>query len=323
MINILLKGCLKRQSTYKKEREGIMTYLNGNMYNISELANLQNLGFTQQEIQAFLILNQMGNGNIKSNLAAQMNLTPQQIQRLRYMKNIITGRVYLETTDDLSKHLRKMFGQRVRIGISNLPFSKVQNIHRKALIAGLPEKSPFSVYNSNYKKERYGLHLYDVVSVRRDNMKIITSRRPILKYGQKPKVEGVLHVTALEPRQRKLYELVISNKYARLCNRFAVVASLRRPEFHLGMFEILCLEGTKVYVYATHLGTGKNVGLRGGMQRVYYAGSLKEEIPFRVKEATQMVYQYICGVYMTEHPSTADYEILPKIKTDEVEYDEE
>lgn len=298
-------------------------------YHALELAHLQNIGFTQREIQAFMFLTSLGNGDIKANIASQFGISPQEMQRLRYMKSIITGRVALETTDDISKHLRKMFGQHVRLNISNLPYSKVRSISRKALIAGIPKNSPFAVFNSNFKKDIYGIHLYNVENVRRDNMKIITNRHPVLKYGQKSEVENVLSVRKVTEKefgiQRKsnLYELVISHRYARLCNRFAIVASMRKPEFHLGMIEIICLEGTKVYLYAANLGTGKSIGLRGGTQRIYYTGSFKEEIPYRIREALGFIFPFVCGVYTVEHPATEEYFLMPQVQLEDNEYDED
>jgi len=97
------------------------------------------------------------------------------------------------------------------------------------------------------------------------------------------------------------------------------VASLRRPEFHHGMIEMVCIEGTKVYVYAQTLGTRDVVGHNMGTQRVYDYGFQKSEIQPKLIKVGSEVYNQLCGVYTVMHPANQDFRPL----TLEVDDDDE
>lgn len=219
------------------------------------------LGFTKEEIDIleFSVVNQ---GKVTVNSLVNMGLDYENAKRIKYMWDIIKGTVPLENTEDLVKHLRKMWGNKRRLSISDLLLSKVSKVPRKAVVAGIKDEK-FKILNSNnYDVED---RLYDVVSISGSRITIKTDRKPVLKYGESLNIEGVLEVK--EILQDKNIIVAIDKKYAKVCNRFIIVGSLRRPEFHHGLVEIICIEGTRVYIFAQTMGT---------KEYVKYSGELKE-----------------------------------------------
>lgn len=283
---------------------------------------LQLLGFNQMEIDTlhYIIIN---GGKVTNQALTSYGLTYEQARKIRYMYDICTGKVIIDdpsmsdTLDDLAKHAKKMFGHVRRLSIHDLATTKVNKVPRTALIAGIPD-GPFSIWNSkNYPPLD---RMYTVVDVSGRKITIETDRIPTLKFKQDKFIDGILEIKD-GPRNGKL-TVSIDKDYCKLCNRFIIVASLRRPEFHLGMVEMVCIEGSKLYVFAKDMGTAVNVGYRMNTQRVYAYGFYPNEIQSKLMTCATEIYNNLLGIYARVIPANQDFMLispdLPE-ETDEIE----
>lgn len=284
---------------------GVYTY--NNQFDLDPVM-LKSLGFTEQEISvlSFIVMN--GGKATVNSMVNYYGIPYEQAQKLKYMYDICTGRVIISSEEDLSKHLRKMFGKHQRIGIQNLSTSCVGEVPRTALIAGIPKDSPFAIWNSiNYPPfER----MYTVINATPSNVTIETNRIPVLKYKQDKFIDGILKI--VDGPKDGVLQVEINRDYCKLCNRFVIVASLRRPEFHHGMVEIICIEGTKVYVFADTMAAKKYSRYGNNSQRIYDYGFFPTEIRAKLMASASRVYQSLCGVYANSIGANSDFVILPK-----------
>ena len=315
---------------------GAGIYTPQNQFNFDN-QQLLSLGFTQAEINTLLyIINCCGKVTPAS--LSQWGLPYEDCKKLKYMYDIITGRVIVESTDDLVKHLRRMFGKHRRVGLGDLKTTTVSVLPRRCIVAGIPERFPYAVYNS---KNYCGMAMtYEVTDIANKRILVRTKRKPQLKYGSSKKlimvedldnktvkfVDDEKQLTKTEKESpnylvssaveiRRIgadgtVEVAFNKKIARMCNRFIVVASLKRPEFYLWMYEIIAIEGTKIYVYAKTASSGENVKYNGGTMRVYDFGFNGAEIKNKTLRAATEVYNKICGVYATEEPGNCDFEAI-------------
>jgi hypothetical protein len=236
-------------------------------------------------------------------------------KRLKYLYDICCGRVQIDSTEDLSKHFRKMYGQHRRIQMQDLSVSSVGEIPRKAVIAGIKDES-FKIWNSgNYPVNE---RMYTVHDVSGSRIFIITDRRPVIRQGHGLKVEGVAEI--IEDRPDKKLIVAIDKEYARLTNRFIIVASLRHPEYYLHMVEMVCFEGTRVYVYAQMSKPTTSVKYRENTQRVYNYGFYQSEIIPKLAEESKKIYDKLIGVAAIEHFGNTEYRVMPE---EQEEYNEE
>lgn len=282
-----------------------------------DTVKLKSLGFNDYEILVLTdIITTGGSTSIQALQANGFNYA--EAKRIKYMYDICAGRIVIDSEDDLSKHLRKMFGQGKRLSIHDLAINKFSTVPRTALVAGIP-RGPFDIWNSgNYPPlER----MYTVVDVSGSRITIETDRVPILKYKQDKFIEGVLEIK--EKNKDGKVIVAIDKKYCKLCNRFIIVASLRRPALHHGMVEMICIEGTRVYVYAKNLGTKDKVNDNMGVFRVYAYGFYPNEIQSKLMISATEIYRALWGVYAIIHPANQDFLILTpeeeKEQTDELE----
>lgn len=287
-----------------------------NMYNFNNPSNyiynnididvdrLVSLGFRPEEVQTLQYIIYNG-GKVTNQSLVKYGIPYKEAKRLKYMHDICVGKVSIENKNDLCKHLRKLFCDVRRIGIQDLAVSKVSKVPRKAVIAGIKDET-FKIYNSkNYDiKDR----MYDVVDVTGKRIVIETDRKPVLKYKQPKFVEGVIEIKELKDDGNVVVS--VDKEYIKLVNRFIIVGSLRRPEFHNGMIEIICTEGTKVYVFAQTLGTKEKVSYNMGTQRVYEYGFNKDEIDSKLTSVGIMIYKKLCGVYASKIPANQDFRLL-------------
>lgn len=269
---------------------------------------LRQLGFRQDEISAlqYIVLN---NGKVTTQMMTQYyRMGYEQAQKIKYMYDICTGRVMITTEEDLAKHFKKMFGKHRRIGIADLEVSRINDIPRTAVVAGIPSDTPFAIWNSKQYKPQD--RLYKVADVSGQNVVIETNRIPVLKYKQSREIEGVLKILDV-PKNGKIL-VSINKNYCRLCNRFVIVGSLRRPEFHLGLMEIICIEGTKVYIFADLVGAKKYSRYGNTTQRIYDFGFFPNQIDQKLTICAKRIYAGLNGVYANKVPANMAFELIPK-----------
>lgn len=316
-------------------------YTASSQFNI-DTDSLLRLGFSMGEIQTLQYIVSCGERATVANLT-QFGLSYDEATRIKYMYDIVTGRVMVESQDQLVKHLRKMFGNRQRIGIQNLKVSKISTVPRKCLVGGIPKDNPFFIYNSIYRDREH--KLYKVTNITAGKVYVETSLIPKLPYKHSKKLIRItenstgkcMYVSSMEevPKNvrnneaystntvaeikevkkvdnKKVLVIAFDSQYAKVCNRFIIVGSLKRPEFHHGMIEIICIEGTKVYVYAKTASMAELVKYSGGTQRVYDYGFTGGEIQQRLMRVASDIYVTVNGVYASSVPANSDFVIIPK-----------
>lgn len=277
---------------------------------------LVSLGFSQEEVNCLGSLVNMGY-KINNQTLQMYGLNYEQQQRIKYMYNICCGKVSIDTEEELIRHLKKMNNHAYKIGIGNLPLSKITQIPRVAVVAGIQEE-PYTIWNSNrYKGKEM---LYPVSHVTGQRITIETSRKPVLKHGAKMEIPGVLEIKGVRANNKAVIEFSKTN--CRLCNRFIVVATLRHPEFHHGMYKIICYEGTKIYVYARTMGVKDGVKYNGSTERVYAYGFFEPEIKGKVESVAKYIYNQLKGVKAEYISGNQDYLFLDRVRIDN-EYDDD
>lgn len=254
-------------------------------------------------------------GVVTTQKAQMMGFDFQTAQLLKYMFDLASGHITIESPDDLAKHYRKLFGRTRRIGIQDLAISRLQRVPRKCVIGNIPA-GKFEMYNSRHYR---GIDMmYDVVSVGSSNVEIVTTKKPVLRYGESKVQDGVAEI--ISNNRDGTVNIRINRDYVRLCNRFIVVASLRRPEFYHYMIEMICIEGTKIYVFAVTMRDSEIPNYKNGTQRVYDYGFIGAEIKKKVTNVASILYKRLHGVYVSTEEGNSEFTSI-KRNQEEVEED--
>lgn len=285
------------------------------MYNTLEHINideyrLMSLGFNQQEIaQLKYVYNNRGKFN--TNALQSYGYTYEQAKRLMYMYNICTGKIHIDSKEEMVKHYRKTFGTNYRISMQDLAVSKITSVPRLAFVGNITVE-PYTIWNSKQYKGMQAL--YKVIDATSKTITVETSRKPKIPYGTPTEIKNVLEVKGVRNNGNAV--VAFDKNCCRLCNRFVIVASLRNPEFHLGKYELICFEGTKVYIYAINMGTKETLRY-GNTQRIYDYGIFGQTIRDKLDNVAKEMYKHLCGVGVEYHGPTMDYEVLPKEQEEE------
>lgn len=283
-----------------------------NSYNLQydiDPIKLTHLGFRAEEVQ--LLSDAVASGiKITTQSLTGLGMAYEEVKRIKYMSDICLGKVSIDNIDDMSKHLRRLYGNIRRLGIQDLALSSVSSVPRKVLVSGISDTT-YKVYNS----ENYYNRPYDVVDVSGGRIFIETAIKPILKYRQPKKLDGVLEIKTVKDNGNII--VAINKEFCTLLNRFIVVGSLRIPEFHHGMIEMLAIDGTKVYVYAKSIGTRDSAKYNMGTERVYGYGFNKSEIRSKLLQSATMIYNQIHAVYSIEIAANQDFTVYIKDKSSE------
>lgn len=276
-------------------------------------SKLYELGFSHDEIRTLQYV-MSGGGAVTTRDLQNLGLDYEYSKRIRYLRDVATGKVTVETKDELVKHLRRLFGKRRRIGIHDLAVSTIKNVPRWAVVAGIQDPVYSILNSSNYPVDKRMYLIRDVSS----RITVRTRNKIVMKYGYPKKIDGVLEILGID---KKTGETIIAfdKKYSRVCNRYIVLASLRRPEFHHGLIEIICIEGTRVYVYVQNMGTTARVNYKGGTTRVYDYGYMPNQIKPKLTKVASDIYQRVCGVTAYKHEPNSDFTLIPESDNNRLE----
>jgi hypothetical protein len=131
----------------------------------------------------------------------------------------------------------------------DLPPSNLTGITELAEVSGI-ENEMFSIYNSDRYEDS---SRYMVVKRKGERVQLVPNRLPLVNYGESLSADGVgeLREDSISDFGNKTYTLYLNSRYVKLLNTFVICVSTRMPDSHLGMFEIPCLSGSRVFVYAT------------------------------------------------------------------------
>ena len=285
------------------------------MYSMRDIINIDeyrllSIGFNQQEINQLNYVYNNG-GKFTTSALQSYGYTYEQAKRLNYMYNICAGKVQVDSKEEMSKHLRKTFGHNYRISMQDLAVSTITNVPRLAVVGNVSIE-PFTIWNSNQYKGMQAM--YKVIDVTTKNITIETPRKPKIPHGTPTNIKNVLEVKGVRNNGNAV--VTFDRSCCQLCNRFVIVASLRNPEFHLGKYEILCFEGTKVYVYAINMGIKENLRY-GNTQRIYDYGIFPKDIKGKLDNIAKEMYKHLCGAGAEYHGPTMDYTVIPKEEVEE------
>lgn len=297
-------------------------------------AQLMALGFSIEEMNTYdTVLFQCG--KVTSQMLSRFGVPYPEVQRIKYMSDIIEGRYSINTEDALIQHLKKMKLTNKKVGIYDLVNSTELNMKRKCLVAGMPAGTPFVLYNSGKENKTF-----NVLDVSGANLQIISDVVPKLPYGDSKKL---YRVTDMRKNRIKYYRtmdeipdaykdddvgynvkcvaeiletdgthitLKINRDYARMCGRFIIVGSLRCPDNHLGMIKIITLDGSKVYVFAKQTGWNEKEKYSTAKERIYDYGFDVNEIQGKLMQWSGQVYNKVVGVYANYEPATITFQHL-------------
>lgn len=295
----------KRIIREERLREKIELNLSSMDFNI-----LERLFFTAEEIESLynIIINDI---SFTTSALQQLGFTYEQAQKLLYARRIAQGKVVIETKEAMAKHLRKMFGQNRRLSMQDLETSKIMEVPRFALVAGIKDEV-YSIWNSS----QYGLEngIYEVTNVSSTNITIKTDKKPVIKYKYPKEIEGVLEIKGVD--DEGIVTVSINKDYIRLINRYMIVGSLKRPEFHHGLVAILCKDGTTVYIYAQTISSGERIKYKVGTQRVYDYGIKPQEIKPKILKQAYGMMRKIQGLFLDYEGPNQDYSIIERIQED-------
>lgn len=292
-------------------------YMNGGKFTP---AFLQSYGYDFNSAKRLAYMNKAIQGGVQINSESDMinhvkkmtGASRQDAKQAVYTQNLQNG--YAEqnySKEEYIKHLRETAGRTHKIGIQDLAVSNVTSVPRVAVVSGIVQE-PYTIWNSkNYQGKQA---LYKVVDVTNGKITVETSKKPRLEYGATKVIPGVLEIKGV--KQNGFAVVAFDKNVCRLCNRFIIVASLKRPEFHLGMYEIICFEGTKAYVYATNMGVRDQVRYKGGTQRVYAYGIFPQDIKNKLTTIAKSMYNHLDGRKVEYISANDDYTVIPKEKVD-------
>ncbi len=293
-------------------------------------AQLNKLGFTIEEMNAYnsLLLNC---GKVTPQLMSRAGIPYQMAQHIKYMADILSGKVGVSSEDDLVAHFKKMKLTDRKIGIYDLIASRDLKMKRKCLIAGLPKGTPFALYNSGKKNTTF-----NIVDVSGSNFTIISDIVPKLPYGHSKKLYRVMEKSTRrykyyedaskipdEYKEENLYEIKcvaeiletngekvavkVYRDYARMCGRFIIVGSLRCPDNHLGMVKIITLDGSRVYVFAKQTGWNEKEKYSIAKERIYDYGFDVRQIYEKLTRIGSVIYSKVGGVYGVQEPANVEF----------------
>lgn len=289
-------------------------------------AALQSYGYDFNLAKRLAYMNKALQGGVQINSEEDMinhvkkmtGASRQDAKQLVYTDNLRNG--YAEqnySKEQYIKHLKETAGRVHKIGIQDLAVSNVTEVPRVAVISGI-NQSPYNIWNSkNYQGKNA---LYKVIDVTGGKITVETSKKPRLEYGAPKSIPGVLEIKGV--KQNGMAVVTFDKSVCRLCNRYIIVASLKRPEFHLGMYEIICFEGTRVYVYATNMGVRDQVRYKGGTQRVYAYGIFPQDMKAKLTSVAKNMYGHLDGRKVEYIDANSSYNVVPNERVDTLNDDE-
>lgn len=268
----------------------------------------QQIGFSQAEITEFLRMLCV-NAAFTIGRLQTYGYSFNQASRLKYMFDIYSGKIQIETQDELSRHLRKMSGGSYKISMQDFPKSKITDIPRVAVIANITQP-PYDIWNSKNYKGREAV--YKVVDVNGQKITIETSRKPQFQNKPAKSKQEIFEIKGVRTNGNVV--VAFNRKYCKLCNRFVVICSLRNPEFHLGKYEMICFEGTKFYVYAISIGTKETVRINSENYRIYDCGLPPNDIEGKLKNVAQQMYNQLKCVAVRYCESNSTFSVVDRDK---------
>ncbi|GHU92647.1 hypothetical protein FACS1894208_00160 [Clostridia bacterium] len=264
---------------------------------------LTGLGFSTREIYE---CKRLFNNNVKFSMAIlQQMYDYETAARLKYLYDIAQGKHEINTDDELCRHLKKLHGNKRRVTIADIPPSLITEVPKLCVIGNVTDKL-FGIYNSGL----YPLdsRFYRVIQATSAKTVIRTSRRPEIKFRGATTVEGVASI--LSQNADGTIDVQFNPEYTRLCSRFIVLVSVKFPEFHLGCYETIAVDGSRVYTFGRILPAKWDLKYKAAQERVLSGGVLPKEINAKIADGAKKVHKLLSGVKTRYIAPTMVYELL-------------
>jgi hypothetical protein len=311
---------------------------------ITREEELLQLGFSRREIEIDCWIN-ANYGRVTAQLCRKLGMSEDEIKRIIYMEKLIRGEASIGSDSDRIRHLKKMYnisgeeakqivfresiantghmmtddelikklkttyGKEVKQTINDLKVSKIYEITQGAVVDGIQEE-PYTIWNSRQYKGKEAL--YKVISATGKSVTVETSRKPKLQYGARKKIDGVLEILGITQDGKAVIKF--STNVCKLCNRFVVVASTKRPQIHIGCVTIIGMSGRKFYVYAKNIGSSHKIKNNTSADRIYSYGVFSQDINERVQQTAMYVYSKVGGVRTEFERANEEYRVIGNIR---------
>lgn len=265
------------------------------------------LGFRNNEIGMLIVARFFGCSSSVQKMVNKFKMDFRDAQRVKYMDDIMTGRVTVNNRVELAEHLKRIYTGARRLDISDLAISTVTDMPRKVAVFGI-KADRFKLFNSNAKGYKSKDRIYTVTKISQSYVHFITKKRPVIKYDESLEETGVCKVVRIIDECS--IEVAVHKNHCMICNRFIILASMKKPSVHFGMVEIICRDGSTVYVYAQASNAYKQSNYYSGNQRVYDYGYFGNEIRGKLLRNAQAVYARVNGLIVTVVEPTMKFETL-------------
>lgn len=292
------------------------------LYNLSNIniELLRKLNFTSMDIAMLKVARLFNCYSTASTISRKFCIPYGEAEKIKYMDDLDTGRITINSNDDLATHIARMYSGGRRLTTSDLSLSTVTDIPRKVAVFGIRAER-FKLFNSNTRGYKRDATIYELVKVNQNNIHCIVHKRPVIRYNESLEEEGVCRIIRII--DKKSIEVAFNKNYCVMCNKFIIVASLRKPDIHCGMISIICKDGTQVYVYAQMVAGDKQLNYYSGNQRVYDYGFFGYEIKPKLLKSAEKVYRHIGGIISSAVNPTIQFTTVPNNKVVSIDSDSE
>lgn len=273
------------------------------------------LGFSDMEINAawnISIACNFGKSPTIKELMHGLNVEYQYAYRIKYLMDLMSGRKEVNVNDIrnltdiklLAKHFRKINPGEKPLTTEMLSPTRVSNIPKIAVIRGITD-TRFTIFNSNditntrdyYRVEKTG-QSYFILRINKN-----------VPLTSKIDKDGIIEIMGRDTMGILVAKVKAEN--VRLCNRYMIVASLRLPGLHNGMYAMITASGDIVYIYAKTLSGQKTLGGTYS-ERVYDYGIMPHMLKTKLGKAADETFNGLNGLYCQYIEPMYKFELVAK-----------
>lgn len=270
---------------------------------------LMGLGFSKIEIDTCQRLFMQGAVFTPTSLQNVWGYNYETATKLKYLYDIAQGKIEVNTDDELCKHLKKMFGNKRKVSIADLPPSNITEVSKLCLVEDVTDPKFYCLNSGLYPlTDRF----YRVLQSTSTKTVIRTQRRPEIKFRDSKETDGVAKILSESPDQDGYIEIEFNPKYTKMCNRYIILASPKCPEFHLGCYELIVVDGSRMYVFGRTLPYNWDLKYKATQERILDCGIIPNEIQPRLERAALLVHKRLMGVRYNFHKATSVFDLVPQ-----------
>ena len=278
-----------------------------------ELMEATKLGFSRFEFEiANNIAYSCGYGRIPSaaSLVEMLGIDYNAASRIKYLIEIITGRkeVNIDDVRDLSdvkaiaKHFRKINPACTRLSTEMLSPTRISSIPKIAVVKGIRDEN-FRDINSrtpNSINEYYTIE-------KQDSEKFTLRMHKEVDTNIRIDKDRIVTILGRDTKGNMIADIKKEN--VRVCNRFIIVASIRQPIYHHGMYVMITSGGDILYVYARTVEGNRNLS-KNYSERVYNYGVMPCSMQSKLKSVAMEAYRGLKCVCVKYIEATQEFRLI-------------